>query len=71
MYNCYSLTVTIVCKYIFYSSIDKTDEAQTESIEDKIKLKTDDKGKQKHKSDEISEKPNGRTNNNESGNCYW
>lgn len=55
----------------FYSPIDKVDGTQIESIDDKIKTKHDDKGKQKHKSEENTEKPNGRANNNEAGNCYW
>ena len=47
------------------------DGTQIESIDDKIKTKHDDKSKQKHKPEENTEKPNGRTNNNEAGNCYW
>ncbi|KAF3427976.1 hypothetical protein E2986_11578 [Frieseomelitta varia] len=53
------------------SPIDKVDGTQIESIDDKIKTKHDDKSKQKHKPEENTEKPNGRTNNNEAGNCYW
>ncbi|CAD1469071.1 unnamed protein product, partial [Heterotrigona itama] len=48
--------------------IDKVDGTQIESIDDKIKTKHDDKNKQKHKPEENTEKPNGRTNNNETGN---
>lgn len=40
-------------------------------MEDKIKIKHDDKGKQKHKQEDTSDKSNGRANNNESANCYW
>ncbi|XP_029044148.2 set1/Ash2 histone methyltransferase complex subunit ASH2 [Osmia bicornis bicornis] len=52
------------------SPIDKADGTQIESMEDKIKIKHDDKGKQKHKQEDTSDKSNGRANNNESGNCY-
>lgn len=52
------------------SPIDKVDGLQLESIDDKIKVKHDDKSKQKHKLEENIDKPNGRTNNNETGNCY-
>lgn len=43
---------------------------QTETTEDKTKVKPDDKNKQKSK-DESAEKSNGQSTNNENGNCYW
>ncbi|XP_033298538.1 set1/Ash2 histone methyltransferase complex subunit ASH2 isoform X1 [Bombus bifarius] len=52
------------------SPIDKVEGAQLESIDDKLKSKSDDKSKQKNKPEENTEKPNGRTNNSEAGNCY-
>lgn len=67
----YFITYIVKYKYIFYSPIDKVDGLQLESIDDKIKVKHDDKSKQKHKLEENIDKPNGRTNNNEAGNCYW
>lgn len=46
---------------------------QIEATEEKMKIKPDDKSKQKSKQDESAERPkDGQQNgNNENGNCYW
>lgn len=54
---------------MFYS--DKIENAQVVSVEEKMKVKPDDKNRQKAKQTDPNDKLNNRSNNNESGNCYW
>ncbi|KAL2720663.1 set1/Ash2 histone methyltransferase complex subunit ASH2 isoform X4 [Vespula squamosa] len=49
---------------------DKIENVQAVSVEEKMKVKPDDKNRQKSKQIDQNDKLNNRSNNNESGNCY-
>lgn len=59
-------------RLIISSKTDKVDGSEGNSMEEKMKLKLEDRGKHRLKSDDSLDKINGRGNNNaDTGNCYW